>query len=211
MIVNGILGKKVGMTHIYADNMQVPVTVIEAGPNHVVQKKSVAGDSYDALQIGFLEKKPSRMNKAMAGHYKKHNAKPAYHIREVGSDDFEAITPGQVINCADVFKEGDFVDVTATSKGRGFTGVIKRWNFHCGPKGHGSKHQRAPGSIGQGSDPSRVYKGKKMPGHKGNKKVSTQNLKVMDVLTEENVILIKGCVPGSIGSIVLIKKALKKG
>ncbi|MBE9531924.1 MAG: 50S ribosomal protein L3 [Proteobacteria bacterium] len=210
-MVNGILGKKVGMTHIYTDNIQVPVTVIEAGPNHVVQKKSVATDAYDAVQIGFLEKKASRLNKASTGHYKKNNAAPGYHLSEVGAEDFEALTPGQVINCADVFKEGDFVDVTGTSKGRGFAGVIKRWNFHCGPKGHGSRHQRAPGSIGQGSDPSRVYKGKKMPGQLGNKKISTQNLKVMDVLTEENVILIKGCVPGAIGSIVLIKKALKKG
>lgn len=199
------------MTHVYSGVIQIPVTVIKAGPNYVVQKKVKATDSYDAVQIGFLDKKPSRVSKAMAGHFKKHNATSTYHLREVPADDMEALEMGQAINCSEVFKVGDFVDVSAQSKGKGFSGVIKRWNFHSGPKGHGSRHQRAPGSVGQGSDPSKVHKGKKMPGHYGAATATTQNLKVVDILTEENVILIKGSVPGAIGSLVLIKKALKKG
>lgn len=210
-MLKGILGKKIGMTHVYSGVIQIPVTVILAGPNYVVQKKVKAGDSYDAVQIGFLDKKPKRVTKAMAGHFKKFNATSTYHLREVTADETDSLEPGQTINCGDVFKAGDFVDVSAQSKGKGFAGVIKRWNFHSGPKGHGSKHQRAPGSVGQGSDPSKVHRGKKMPGHYGAATCTTQNLKVVDVLTDENVILVKGSVPGAIGSLVLIRKALKKG
>jgi large subunit ribosomal protein L3 len=210
-MLKGILGKKIGMTHIFSGVEQIPVTVIQAGPNYVVQKKLKAGDSYDAVQIGFLDKKPSRVSKAMTGHFKKHNAPSTYHLREVSADDMDSLVAGQVINCSEVFQTGDFVDVSASSKGKGFSGVIKRWNFHSGPKGHGSKHQRAPGSVGQGSDPSKVHKGKKMPGHYGAATTTTQNLKVVDVLEEENVLLIKGSVPGSIGSLILINKAIKKG
>ncbi len=210
-MLKGILGKKIGMTHVYSGVTQIPVTVILAGPNYVVQKKLKAIDSYDAVQIGFLEKKPSRVSKAMAGHFKKFNATSTYHLREVAADEIASLEPGQAINCSEVFKSGDFVDVSAASKGKGFSGVIKRWNFHSGPKGHGSRHQRAPGSVGQGSDPSKVHKGKKMPGHYGAAETTTQNLKIVDVLEEENVLLVKGSVPGSIGSLVLIKKALKKG
>ncbi len=209
-MLNGILGKKVGMTHIYVDDKQIPVTVIEAGPAHVVQKKTVQKDGYEALQVGYGEKTAPRTNKPMAGHFKKAGTVSLYHIKEFSAEDIDSINVGQAVGCGEVFKTGDFVDVTATSKGKGFAGVIKRWGFHGGPGGHGSKHGRAGGSVGQGSDPSKVFKGIGMPGQMGNKKATIQNVEVVGVKPEANILLLKGGVPGSVGTIITIKKALKK-
>ncbi len=209
-MIEGILGKKIGMTQIFSDGEQVPVTVIQAGACYVTQKKTTSTDGYDAIQIGFGEKKAERTNKAMKGHFDKAGTKAFYHTKEFGGEELDAYEKGQEINCADVFNAGDYVDVSADTKGKGFAGVMKRWNFAGGPGGHGSNHHRAPGSIGQSSDPSKVFKGMKMAGQMGNKKTTTQNLKVVDIKKEDNIILIKGAVPGHVNSIIVIKKALKK-
>ncbi len=209
-VMEGILGKKIGMTHVFVGMNQIPVTVVEAGPSYVVQKKTKATDGYEAVQIGFGDKRPSRVNKPLTGHYKKYGTPTTYHLKEFKALDIDAIKPGQTIKCSDVFEVGQFVDVTGTSKGRGFQGVVKRWNFKGGPGGHGSKHGRTSGSVGQGADPGRVFKGMRMPGQMGNKQITTQNLEIVDIKADENVILIKGALPGSVGSLVVIKKALKR-
>ncbi|OGP14776.1 MAG: 50S ribosomal protein L3 [Deltaproteobacteria bacterium GWA2_54_12] len=209
-MIEGIVGKKLGMTHIYsADGAMVPVTVVKTG-NTVVQKKTVEKDGYEAVQVGFLEKKEHRVNRAMQGHFKKAGAPCFYHLVELKSNDLAAVQPGAIVNAPDVFKIGDWVDVTGTSKGKGFMGSMRRHNFSGGAESHGSMHNRAPGSIGSSSDPSRVFKGMKMAGHMGHARVTVQNLKVVGIRAEENVLLIKGAVPGPINGIVVIKKAIKK-
>lgn len=208
--MEGILGKKIGMTHVYRGDVQIPVTVVEAGPLTVVQRKLTERDGYEAVQLGFGAKKPSRVTKPLTGHFKKHGSDPVYHLKEFALSEGDELKAGDKINCADVLKVGDFIDVTSTSKGKGFTGVIKRWNHNSGPEGHGSRHNRAPGSIGQSSNPSKVFKGMKMPGQYGNKTATIQNLEVVDIKAEQNLLIIKGSVPGARNSILVINKAVKK-
>ena len=210
-MVNGLLGKKIGMTQIFSDGESVPVTVVAAGPCFVVQKKTGDRDGYSALQFGFMEKSPKRASKPLAGHCKKGGTPSFYHLREFSGEGLGEYKTGQKVTGSDLFKEGDFVDVTGTSKGKGFAGVMKRWNFAGGPASHGSMHKRAPGSIGQCSSPSKVFKGMKMAGHDGNSRVTTQNLRVVGIVPEENLLLLKGSVPGSINGLIEIRLSKKKG
>jgi large subunit ribosomal protein L3 len=194
----GILGKKVGMTRVYSEMGQAtPVTVVEAGPCKVLQVKSEATDGYNAIQVGFSEKKGSRTNKAIAGHVKKAGAEGFYFIREFRVDDPDSYEVGQDITLDTVLKVGDLVDVQGTSKGKGFQGVIKRHGFAGGGAGHGSKFHRAPGSIGMSAYPGRVVKGKKMPGRMGNDTVLRKNVIVIDIRPDDNVVLLKGPLPGA--------------
>jgi len=194
----GILGKKVGMTRVYDEVGQaVPVTVIEAGPCKVLQVKTETNDGYSAIQVGFGNKKASRINKAIAGHLKKSGSEGYSFIREFRVSDDTAYEVGQEISLDDVMKAGDKVEVQGISKGRGFQGVIKRHGFGGGGSGHGSMFHRAPGSIGCSAYPSRVMKGKKMPGRMGNDTVLRKNVIVVDVRSEENVVLLKGPLPGA--------------
>ncbi len=210
-MINGILGKKVGMTHIYSDDgAQIPVTVIKTDSCYVVQKKSKERDGYEALQLGIGVKKESRLNKPMKNHFSKSGAPGLYKLSEVKGEGLDSYKPGQVINCGEIFKAGDFVDVYGKSKGKGFQGSMRRWHFSGGGGSHGSMHNRAPGSIGSSSDPSRVYKGMRMAGHMGDRKITVQNLLVIAVKAEENIILVNGAVPGPVNSYVVINKALKK-
>jgi large subunit ribosomal protein L3 len=199
----GIIGKKLGMSQIFDGRELIPVTVIQAGPCKVVQKKTVEKDGYEALQLAFHEeKKQDRVTKAMAGHFKKAQAAPHRHLREVKMAGFEQ---GQDVK-VDIFKKGDLVKVTGVSKGKGFAGVMKRHNFRGGPGGHGSMFNRAPGSIGASAYPSRVLPGKKLPGHMGDVTVSVKNIKVVDVRPDQNLILVHGAVPGGENALVLITK-----
>ncbi len=209
-MINGIIGEKLGMTQIFLeDGSIVPVTVIEAGPCAVVQIKRKDKDGYDAVQLSFREiKKVQRVNKPDMGQFKKANLQPARYLREVSAD-IGDVQVGQTIY-ADIFKKGDKIDVTGISIGKGFAGVMKRHNFKGGPETHGSMFHRAPGSIGSSSYPSRVWKNKKLPGHMGMEQKTIQRLEIVDVRKEENLILIKGAVPGCKGRLVMLKKA-KKG
>ncbi len=194
----GILGKKIGMTRIYSELGQAtPVTVVEAGPCKVLQVKSEDTDGYNAIQVGFSEKKASRVNKAVAGHLKKSGSEGFYFIREFRVNDPEKYEVGQDITLDAVFKVGDLVDVQGTSKGKGFQGVIKRHGFAGGGAGHGSKFHRAPGSIGMSAYPGRVVKGKKMPGRMGNDTVLKKNVIIVDIRSDDNVVLLKGPLPGA--------------
>ena len=194
----GILGKKVGMSRIYSEmGESTPVTVIEAGPCKILQVKSASKDGYNAIQVGFGAKKPSRINKPLTGHFKKVDSDGFYHIREFrveSSVDFQA---GQDVTLNDLFKIGDIIDVQGSSKGRGFQGVMKRHGFKGGGDSHGSNFHRAPGSIGCSAWPSRGVKGKKMPGRMGNVTVIKKNVKVIDIRSDENIIIVKGPVPGA--------------
>lgn len=205
----GLIGKKLGMTQIFWDDGSViPVTAIEAGPCVVIQKKTSEADGYDALQLGFDQAKEKRVNKPLKGHFKKADKGYFRVLREFrleSTDDYEV---GSELK-ADLFKVGDYIDVVGTTRGRGFAGVIKRHGFAGGPSGHGSMFHRAPGSIGASAWPSRVFKGKKMPGHMGNKRQAVQNLMVVGIRPEQNIILVKGAVPSSKNGIVLIKDAIK--
>ena len=194
----GILGKKIGMTRVYSElGEAIPVTVIEAGPCKVLQVKTDAIDGYSAIQVGFAEKKATRINKPMAGHFKKSDSQGFYFVREFRVADSALYAVGQEISLDAVVRVGDKVDVQGTSKGRGFQGVIKRHGFSGGGSGHGSMFHRAPGSIGCSAYPSRVIKGKKMPGRMGNDSVLRKNVVVVDIRTEENVVLLKGPLPGA--------------
>lgn len=199
----GIIGKKLGMSQIFDGRELIPVTVIQAGPCKVIQKKTVEKDGYEALQLAFQEeKKQDRVTKAMAGHFKKAEAAPHRHLREVKMAGFEQ---GQDVK-VDIFKKGDLVKVTGVSKGKGFAGVMKRHNFRGGPGGHGSMFNRAPGSIGASAYPSRVLPGKKLPGHMGDVAVSVTNITVVDVRPDQNLLLVRGAVPGGENALVLITK-----
>jgi large subunit ribosomal protein L3 len=207
-MTKGILGRKIGMTQVFAENGDViPVTVIEASPNVVLQKKSVENDGYEAIQIGFSDKKESRTNKPAKGHAAKANTTPkrfVKEVREVSVADYEV---GQEVK-VDIFSEGDAVDVTGISKGKGFQGVIKRHGQSRGPMTHGSRYHRRPGSMGA-VDPMRVFKGKALPGRMGGDRITVQNLEIVKVDTERNLLLVKGNVPGPKKSYVTIKSAVK--
>lgn len=206
----GIIGKKIGMTQVFSDNGAViPVTVVQAGPCVVVQKKTVESDGYNAIQIGFQEiLSESKVNKPMAGHFKKANVKPMKYLREVRVDAIDDYTVGQTIS-TEIFAEGDLVDIQGVTIGKGFAGGMKRWNFAGGPGGHGSGFHRRLGSIGMKEWPGEVNKGKKMAGHLGVETVTTQRLKVVKVMPEKNVILVQGSVPGHKNGIVYIKETAK--
>ena len=206
-----ILGRKLGMTQIFTEEGQVvPVTVIEAGNNVVLQNKTVENDGYDAVQLGFGEMKEKNVTKQMKGHFDKAGVKPVRFIRELRLASASEYKVGDTIG-VDVFNAGDVVDVTGTSKGKGFAGTIKRHNFACGPMGHGSKSHREPGSTGAmiSGPGGRVLKGKKLPGHMGHEKVTVQCLTVARVDADKNLILIKGAVPGPKKGFVVIKDTVK--
>ncbi len=206
----GIIGRKLGMTQLFLeDGSVVPVTVVEAGPCPVIQKKTKEKDGYNAVQLGFLPKKRERVNKPLSGHFKKAGVQPTYYLKEFRLEDVEGIEVGQVIT-VDLFKPGDIVDVTGLSKGRGFTGVMKRHGFHGAPGSHGThEYFRHGGSVGSATYPHHVFKGLKMPGHHGNQKVTIQNIKVLDIKEDQNLILLQGGIPGSRNSWVLIRNATK--
>lgn len=194
----GLLGKKIGMTRVYNEmGAVIPVTVIEAGPCKVLQVKSQAKEGYNAIQVGFGDKKAQRVNKALAGHFKKSDSDGFYHVREFRIQNPEEYKAGQSISLVDLFKTGDIIDVQGISQGKGFQGVMKRHGFAGGPGGHGSGFHRAPGSIGMSAWPGRVVKGKKLPGRMGTDTVLRKNVLVIDVREDDNVILVKGPVPGA--------------
>ncbi len=200
-----IIGKKIGMTQIFDENGKVvPVTVVEAGPCVVVQKKTSDNDGYEAIQVGFEEIREKLANKPRKGHFAKAGTTLRRTLKEFRLDDISQYEVGQEIK-ADVFEAGDKVDVSAVSKGKGFQGVIKRWNQQRGPMTHGSKFHRAPGSMGAASSPSRVFKNKRMPGHMGSVNTTVINLEVVKVIAEKNLILIKGGIPGPNKGTVVIK------
>ena len=204
-----LIGKKIGMTQLFNENGTViPVTVLEAGPCVVAQVKTLENDGYEAVQLGFGTVKEHKVNKPVKGHFAKAKIAPMKHLREFRLDSIEGIKVGDELK-ADVFAEGDKIDVQGTSKGKGFQGVIKRHGQHRGPMGHGSMYHRRPGSMGSTSTPGRVFKGKKLPGHMGRVTVTIQNLDVVKVDLDKNVILVKGSVPGPKGTILKIKSAVK--
>jgi large subunit ribosomal protein L3 len=208
-MVNGIIGKKLGMTQIFApDGTVTPVTVIKAGPCVVVQRKTVSTDGYEAVQLGFVEEKaPKRINKPMKGHFEKAGIPPTRILREFRlADSGDGINVGDKV-LVDQFSENDTVDVIGTSKGRGFAGFIKRHGFAGGRASHGSMFHRAPGSIGASAYPSRVIKGTRMAGHMGVERKTVKNLRIMKVNTEENILFVRGAIPGPNGAYVLIKKS----
>lgn len=210
-MIEGLFGKKIGMTHIFTeDGVIVPVTVIQAGTCHVVQRKVSGRDGYEAVQVGIGERSEKRADKAMKGHFKKASTPCFYHVGELKCAGKDEYRPGQVIKASEVFKVGDYVDVVGCSKGKGFQGSMKVHHFSGGGGSHGSMHNRAPGSVGSSSDPSRTYKGMRMAKHMGTDRKTVQNLKVVDIKPEENIILIRGAVPGYTNSYMTIKKALKK-
>ncbi|MBE9485740.1 MAG: 50S ribosomal protein L3 [Chloroflexi bacterium] len=206
-MINGLIGKKIGMSQMYAaDGQRIPVTVLEAGPCIVLQKKTADTDGYESVQLGFGAKKAHRTNKPEMGHFKKAGKGAFAHIREFKvAEEYQV---GDEVIC-DIFKPGDRIDVTGTSKGKGFQGVMKRWGFAGGRASHGSMFKRGPGAIGQSAWPSKVFKGKKMAGQMGNARVTTQNLIVVDVRPEQNLILVRGAVPGSKNGLVVIRKGIK--
>ncbi len=210
-MINGIIGKKIGMTSIFSeDGASIPVTVIKTDSCYVVQKKTKERDGYEALQLGIGVKKEGRLNKAMKGHFKKAGTPGLYKLAELTGEGLDFYKQGQLLSCGEVFKTGDFVDVIGRSKGKGFQGSMRRWHFSGGAESHGSMHNRAPGSIGSSSDPSRVYKGMRMAGHMGDRKTTVQNIKVVAIKPEENLILLAGAVPGPMNGVVVINRALKK-
>lgn len=208
-MTKGILGRKLGMTQVFTpEGVVVPVTVIQAGPCVVLQKKDADNDGYESIQIGFEDKKEKNANKPEIGHAKKAETAPKRYVKEIRGVDLGAFEVGQEIK-ADLFAEGEYVDVTGTSKGKGFQGVIKRHNQSTGPQSHGSRYHRGPGSMGSIAA-NRVMKGKKLPGHMGKETVTLQNLQVIKVDAERNVILVKGSIPGPKNSFVTVKSAVKK-
>jgi len=206
-MINTILGRKIGMTQVWNDKDEVvPVTVIQAGPCAVSQVKTVESDGYCAVQIGFGDIKDKNVNKPMKGHFAKAGVKPVRHLREVRVPEGEEHVCGELVTVAS-FADVKKVDVTGRSKGKGFQGTIKRYNFNAGRKTHGSHNYRQHGSIGQCSTPSRVFKGVKMPGQMGNKRVTVRNLQVVRVDEEQNLILVRGAVPGAKNGLVIVRMA----
>ena len=207
----GLIGKKIGMTQLFDEKGNVvPVTVVEAGPCPVVMKKTIENDGYEAVQIGFGDIKVQKVTKPLKGHFEKMGVAPKKTLKEFKFDDINALNVGDILK-ADVFEVGDVVDVVGTSKGKGTAGAIKRWNFSRLKESHGTGPvARHAGSLGACSDPSRVYKGKKLAGHLGHERVTIQNLNVIKVDAENNLIAIKGAIPGPKGGIVLISDSVKK-
>jgi large subunit ribosomal protein L3 len=209
-MTKGLIGKKLGMTQIFSDEgVSVPVTVIEVEPSVVIQKKTTATDGYAALQLGYGRIKQRNVTKPLQGHFKKADKGMFRVLREFDMDP-ESYETGQELD-AEMFSSGDYVDIVGTTKGKGFAGVIKRHGFSGGRATHGSMFHRAPGSIGASADPSRVFKGTKLPGHMGCVRKTVQNVLVWAVRSDINVILVRGAVPGSKNGYVLIKQAIKKG
>ena len=209
-MTKGLIGKKLGMTQVFSDEgVSVPVTVIEVEPSVVIQRKTRETDGYDALQLGYGRIKQKNVTKALQGHFKKAD-KGLFRVLREFRMEVEGCEPGQELK-ADVFEPGDYVDIVGTTKGKGFAGVVKRHGFGGGRATHGSMFHRAPGSIGASADPSRVFKGTRLPGRMGSERKTVQNLLVWAVRPEMNVILIRGAVPGSKNGFVLIKQAIKKG
>ena len=205
-----LIGKKLGMTQIFGeDGVAIPVTVIEAGPCVVMQKKTRDTDGYEAVQLAFGRKKPKNVSKPLQGHFAKVDKGSFRVLKEFRISDAGAYELGQELT-AGMFEIGDFVDVTGTTKGRGFAGGVKRHGFKGGKASHGSMFHRAPGSIGASAFPSRVFKGKRLPGHMGSERKTVQNLRVVGIRPENNVILVKGAVPGSKNGILLIQASVKK-
>ena len=209
-MINGIIGRKVGMTQVFEDSGKaVPVTVIQAGPCPIVQLKTQEKDGYQAVQLGFGEQKESRINGPKRGHLAKAGVDSVRVLREFRVQSLDDVSVGNIVD-ASVFSEGELVDVTGTSKGRGFTGVVKRWRFGGGKKSHGGEQDlRRPGSIGASATPSRVFKGKRMAGRHGAKRHTIQNLPVIQADPERNLLVVKGAVPGPPNGLLLIKKASK--
>lgn len=208
-MAKGIIAKKIGMTQIFAENgTLIPVTVLEAGPCVVTQKKTIENDGYTAIQVGFGEIKEKKVNSPSKGHFAKAGVTPTKLLKEFRVDKIDEYEIGAEIK-ADVFAAGDKVDITGISKGKGFQGAIKRHNQHRGPMAHGSKYHRGVGSLGSATTPGRVKKGKKMPGHMGNVQVTIQNLEIIRAEADKNLILIKGAIPGNKGSVVVIKETVK--
>ena len=206
--MKAILGKKLGMTQIFTEHAVIPVTVVEAGPVTVTQIKTVENDGYDAVQFGFEDAKPQRVNKPMTGHFAKNDIAPKKHLAEFRPEDGEAYEIGQQITVAD-FEEGKKLDVTGTSKGKGTQGNIKRHGHHRGPMSHGSKHKRLAGAKAGASYPGRVFKGNKESGRMGRDTVTVQNVVLVKVIEERNLMLVKGAVPGNKGGLVRIQYAVK--
>ncbi|SEB18916.1 large subunit ribosomal protein L3 [Thalassobacillus cyri] len=207
-MAKGILGRKVGMTQVFSENGElIPVTVVQAEPNVVLQKKTMENDGYESLQLGFADQKKNRVNKAGQGHADKANTTPKRYVREIRNVNLDDYEVGQEVK-VDIFEAGDIIDVTGTSKGKGFQGAIKRHNQSRGPMTHGSRYHRRPGAMGV-IDPMRVFKGKNLPGQMGNEQVTLQNLEVVQVDVDRNLLLIKGNVPGPKKSYVKISSAIK--
>ena len=208
-MAKGILGRKVGMTQVFDEaGKMIPVTVISVEPNVVLQKKTVETDGYSAVQLGYMNKRANLINKPLTGHFAKSETTPKRYIKEMRLSGMEEYEVGQEVKC-DIFTAGDYVDVTGTSKGKGYQGVIKRHNFHTSFNTHGSKYHRGVGSMGVIA-PNRIRKGKKMPGRMGHKQVTIQNLVVIRSDADKNILLIKGNVPGPNKSLVVVKNAIKK-
>ena len=205
-MTNGLLGKKLGMTQIFDDNRLTPVTVIEAGPCRVVTVKTKERDGYDAVQLSFGEVKERKLSKGEAGHLKKNGIPATRVLREFKAEG--EVSVGETIT-ADLFKKGDWVDVIGVSKGKGFQGVVRRHNYSGGPESHGSMFHRHPGSIGASSFPSRVWKGKSLPGHMGAERVTVQRLKVVASRPEEHLLFVRGAVPGGVNGVVVVRKSKK--
>lgn len=206
-----LLGQKIGMTQIFSDNgNMIPVTVVLAEPNVVAQVKTLDKEGYDAIQVGYGLIREKLVNNPKKGHFRKGGIEFKRHLKEFRLEDCSTYEVGSEIK-VDVFSEGEKVDVIGTSKGKGFQGTIKRWNGHRGPMSHGSKFHRSVGSMGASSDPSRTFKNKKMPGRMGGRKCTVQNLEIVKIISEKNLILIKGCIPGPNKSIVQIRDCIKKG
>ncbi|MFY9273102.1 MAG: 50S ribosomal protein L3 [Thermacetogeniaceae bacterium] len=204
-----ILGRKIGMSHVFdEEGKAVPVTVIEAGPCYVVQKKTMEQDGYTALQVGFEEVRREKLNNPLRGHFKKNNVNPLRFLKEIRLEESELdkYTVGQEIK-VDIFSPGDCVDIQGISKGKGFAGAIKRHGFHRGPMSHGSKYHRGPGSLGA-TGVGRVFKGRKLPGRMGGEKVTVKNLKVVKVVPDRNLLLVRGAVPGPKRGLLFIRSAL---
>lgn len=202
----GLLGRKLGMSSLFSPKgQQVPVTVLEVGPCVVTQVKTSETDGYNALQVGFLEKRGKRISKPLQGHLNKSGVQACSFLREISVDDPSGYTLGQTLT-VDMFRVGERVDISGISKGRGFSGVVKRWGFRGGKGTHGSMFHRAPGSVGAAATPSKIIKGRKMPGHYGNRRVTVRNVEIVDVRPEEHILIIKGAVPGCRSGLVEVRK-----
>lgn len=208
MMEKGIVGRKLGMTQVFDDQGNViPVTLVEAGPCVVVQKRTVESDGYEAIQVGYGDIKERKVNRPLRGHFARARVKPTRYLRELRLEGADRYEVGKEYR-ADIFKEGDLVDVSGTSRGKGFAGGVKRWGFGRGPMSHGSKYHRSPGSL-QSRDAARVFKGRKLPGRMGGRKVTVRGLRVVKVDAERNLLWISGALPGAEGSLVTIRDAVK--